>query len=813
MALRKIIKKSPLYAKVSIGIIFLTLPLIYFIQKQTKITFNPKAAVVCKKQGEISVVNVKNTVEFREENTFQVTVKNNTTEARIVEVVDEIWHDRNCNGIEDRLECKKVGLEGDCSTITQIGGKSWNNVTLGVGESKTLTWSQSGWIPGYCFTHTIYFWSLPLNNTNSCWFGNSFGWQEAERGNLRLAHNQAKFSVNSTYPLTEGTVYGVVTHLFFNKDDNQLGKNLEAFKKDIDALTANSGKIRLVRLAVQAWYLLDVGYDEQGNFKLQRKLNQTDQYNIEDVDKAIDYALSKNFKIILTTAPWEHYKFVCPNAIRWEDCPLSQEKYNQYVEKYFSFLANRWKNKIYIWGIWNENDQNCYNTLLPACGKIIRFTDPAAYLNSDVYKSYLEAFNSALGTARLAIKTQDSSALIMAHAGSYPVSLWYYRSIAFFDKVKNNIDLLAISLYPNGKSKYEINLMPGILDFLRHRYGKPVIVLETGGPEERDNECLGALREQEGNPAGSRGEIITRFLRSINKHALGALIYEMRDGMLYPSPIPVSSECRTYGLRKTKSEGEVLKPSFYAVVSYVENNGAIIPNLTPAVTSVLTPTLTPTPACPAGCTITETRQSAIEKYCKNEGFSCNNGVWADLTCYGGQNSEGCQWVKFKDGPICKDPYCAGCSCITSTPAPPLKKCAEIAADAGVNYSLCSTDFSTGFYCGSTAAICYSQIRVADSSDCVGGQKCRYYNREICNGCDTTKCTVDGCINPAVLPCPSGNPAKNEGNVNCDEKIDNADFVVWRGEFLWEEKDVYTADLNGDNKIDGVDFEIWRENRN
>jgi len=225
------------------------------------------------------------------------------------------------------------------------------------------------------------------------------------------------------------------------------------------------------------------------------------------------------------------------------------------------------------------------------------------------------------------------------------------------------------------------------------------------------------------------------------------------------------------------------------------------------------PTLTPTPACPAGCTTTETRQSAIEKYCKNEGFSCNNGVWADLTCYGGQNSEGCQWVKFKDGPICKDPYCAGCSCITSTPAPPLKKCAEIAADAGVNYSLCSTDFSTGFYCGSTAAICYSQIRVADSSDCVGGQKCRYYNREICNGCDTTKCTVNGCINPAVLPCPIGNPAKNEGNANCDEKIDNADFVVWRGEFLWEEKDVYTADLNGDNKIDGVDFEIWRENRN
>lgn len=60
--------------------------------------------------------------------------------------------------------------------------------------------------------------------------------------------------------------------------------------------------------------------------------------------------------------------------------------------------------------------------------------------------------------------------------------------------------------------------------------------------------------------------------------------------------------------------------------------------------------------------------------------------------------------------------------------------------------------------------------------------------------------------------------KNRGDADCDSDILEADYIIWKCEFLGNGQCANpasnkTADFNGDTRVNLLDFEIWRENKN
>ena len=64
--------------------------------------------------------------------------------------------------------------------------------------------------------------------------------------------------------------------------------------------------------------------------------------------------------------------------------------------------------------------------------------------------------------------------------------------------------------------------------------------------------------------------------------------------------------------------------------------------------------------------------------------------------------------------------------------------------------------------------------------------------------------------PPVLTPPPNCPQRPQGDANCDNTVNEADFDIWNA--MMKGQSVCTncsADFNGDGKISVVDFEIWR----
>lgn len=512
-------------------------------------------------QGDIEVTNSQNSLDFTQTNTFNLTAKNKGDNSLTVNIVDEIWHDRNCNSIEDRLECQNVGLGEPCGwELTNAGLKTFENISLTPGETKTLSWSKSDWIPGYCYLHSIYFYSTPLNSSNICWKKFNTGWQEAQNNNLKFKYNQTGFSAFSSLFSLNGTAFGINTHLDFSgvtRGDSV--QDLANFIKDIDRIKVDSTKLKLVRLGAFSWDIVNWANQSSIDWNFQ---------NLEKIDQALDYANNNGFKVILTLAPWD-------NACAWHppgtpncgEANYLEADYTNYVRRYYSFLANRWIGKIYSWSPWNEIDGWCFTKYIGEC-KIMsgpaHHDLPPTYLNSD---EYLNGLNKAFSTAREAIKSADPQTLIAGHVANYPLSVWFYRSSKLFDKISGNLDVIGTSIYPT--DNYLIDQIPNVLDYLRYRYNKPVFVLETGIPESSSsyefnqlNHCPDNILEPE-----PRSSLILNYFSKINKHATGALLYQMRDDIK-------SSECPLFGIRRTDDS---LKPSYTAFINFVNINGILLP--------------------------------------------------------------------------------------------------------------------------------------------------------------------------------------------------------------------------------------------
>jgi hypothetical protein len=102
-------------------------------------------------------------------------------------------------------------------------------------------------------------------------------------------------------------------------------------------------------------------------------------------------------------------------------------------------------------------------------------------------------------------------------------------------------------------------------------------------------------------------------------------------------------------------------------------------------------------------------------------------------------------------------------------------------------------------------------------------------REFPNSCLpdgwTRGCPIETNLTPVVIEAtsppentiaPVGCPRKPEGDANCDQVINDADYDLWKTAFkstgISDRSDYLKSDFNNDSKVDLVDFEIWRQNR-
>lgn len=472
----------------------------------------------------INITNLKSNIEFRDANHFIVKVTNTGSTALTGSVIDTIFHDSNCNAISDEKECSSIGLSRCGVGINDSALKQWENVTFAPNETKEFNWSNSNWIPGFCFIHKV---SLIAN---SC----------------KKEINSSAFSSFSNMPLLGGTSFGFVTHLDFSGvEAGNSTQDVDHFKKDIDQWISDSSKIRIVRIAAYPWDIVTSQTTTNINW------NQT---NLSKIDEAFNYAILKGFKIILTLGPHD-------NSCGWQtggspDCgygDYNEIGYNNYITRYYSYLAKRWKGKIFIWSPYNESDLTAFTHYFGECktrsikGWCQVKDPPPNILTSN---EYVNGLNSAFRAIRLAIKTIDPDTKLMVHVAS-PMNVWYYTINKQIERVSENVDVIGISLYPGNIEKY-VNNIPNILDYLRGKFNKPVYLVETGLPE------IDAIEPE---PRASK---TVNFLSKANKHAMGVTYYQFRDDIINLNETPL------FGVRKTD---ETLKPSYFSLINFINNFG------------------------------------------------------------------------------------------------------------------------------------------------------------------------------------------------------------------------------------------------
>jgi hypothetical protein len=537
-------------------------------------------------RADVSVTNQKDIINYGTGNTFSVVVRNLSNSKKTYEVRDEIWEDRDCNGIDDASECSKFGLPNPCNWGYTSGGvKVWSNVVVEAGASATLSWINFGWKSNYCYVHGPYVASTPYSSSNVCWKGNSGTWAEANAGNMIWRRNQSSFRI--VPDASKNTAYGFTTHILFNSLEPSMKstQTTAVFEQDIDMLTADYTNLRMIRVAVAGWDVLTNASQTKINWR---------SAQLDALAADLNYASSKGFKIVLTTSPWECSCAWVPTGV--PDCcnnqPFDQTAYNDYVRRYFGGLATELQRRgaldaVTYWSLWNESDQSCFTKYVgeevtgTGTGKYPQTcysTNGGTMLGANTYvKSdhYLNAFASAFAAGSSAVKAVQPNAKVMAHAAVYPVSDWDANG-KFFSKVNSSIDILGISSYPI-RTVYEQDLTALIVDTYKQKFGKPVFVLETGyhdpaGSTYRDANgvlsmsCISDAPENTDPSLNTRALTMIAQLSKLNNHADAVFIYQLRDDIYN------KLECPAYGFLKPDA---TKKPSYSVIKDYINANGKL----------------------------------------------------------------------------------------------------------------------------------------------------------------------------------------------------------------------------------------------
>jgi len=301
-------------------------------------------------------------------------------------------------------------------------------------------------------------------------------------------------------------------------------QDLAKFKSDVD--NSVSSHQQWIRTAIMSWEIALSG-NSSG------QITWNDQ-NLAVYDEAINYAYQKGLKIMVFVSGAPDWTSFWGNNYSFED-------YQKVSINYWRFLAQRYKDKVDIWQVFNE-----------ANGIHYRYFTPLTSLTND----YLSQMNTLLASARQTIKQEDPTARITTNSLGWPINDQQEEKwLQYFDAIKDNLDEITLDLYPDNNTT-EINKLGTRVSNAFNRYSKPVIIGEIG--VKTCTSCWGGLGE----------EIQKSFLpMSINQLKTGSpsiiFTYQMRD-----RSTDLTSGEGTFGIKYNNGEQKI---GYDAVMSAMKN--------------------------------------------------------------------------------------------------------------------------------------------------------------------------------------------------------------------------------------------------
>jgi len=213
-----------------------------------------------------SVINSRNLVRTGEVQTFTIKIKNTgSNDLKGTKIIDEPWPDRNCNGIQDRLE-----------GYTQDQPIEWHEIYVGdlpAGSSVEKSWKvvwNASWNAS-CYIHTTYFCSENCGDqTKHCW-------QRADNNNLDILWSTAAFHSQTTCPdcEVEGKCQNHIEKLCTSNDAkdydiSQLGNSIDDYwctYNEHDGCKYVKSGVELVagQMNPEYWEGESCEYDDSGN--------------------------------------------------------------------------------------------------------------------------------------------------------------------------------------------------------------------------------------------------------------------------------------------------------------------------------------------------------------------------------------------------------------------------------------------------------------------------------------------------------------------------------------------------------------------
>lgn len=286
-------------------------------------------------------------------------------------------------------------------------------------------------------------------------------------------------SASSPGPSTSSP--GGATEFGFNAGlrNSHSSSDVERFKANVDDLVAN-GQM-WVRIGIASWVVSTGGSVDA--------ITWSDQ-GLAAYDQALSYAHCKGLHVFLVTS----------GAPDWAQ-NFAFADYVKVSRDYWTFLAQRYRDDVDVWQVFNEAD-----------GSDFRQFKPLGV--NGLSSSYLQQLKVLIETAGAVIHRANPRVKVTTNASGYPMNDaeqadWF----RYFDVLAPVLDTVTVDVYP-GTDSGEIDKLGARIALLQARYNKPVSIGEIGIPT-----CRGCSSETD------QRIYMPRVIASLKKGAPAVILY------------------------------------------------------------------------------------------------------------------------------------------------------------------------------------------------------------------------------------------------------------------------------------------------
>ena len=308
---------------------------------------------------------------------------------------------------------------------------------------------------------------------------------------------------------------GFNTQLRINDPANS-GLAFAAFTKLVDTLDNESISQKTIRLGIPVDEIFprttmsstDV-ICSNNNGQL---ITNCDPDVLQQVSEALEYASSKNIKIIAVThvPSWAlTYSSVPEQNQSWQT-KLSSEDYRSLAQKVHHILQSELGTKVDVWNVFNESNIYAFDS-----------HQPVSPVN---YQSYLDQFSPVFDAIESELRTGNENVKITHDVASIHLSNdpQFHDWEFFLNFISNKVDILSFNLYPAKDERLVLDYKNELRQ-LSATFQKPIMITETG------------FYTQQPMSQSDQAEYLPYIINSLlDSEALsGLLVYEYQDDLTY----------------------------------------------------------------------------------------------------------------------------------------------------------------------------------------------------------------------------------------------------------------------------------------